>query len=136
MLLFITCFIISITAIKIRTKWSPDDKSWQENTDFVNKILESNRPFTDEEFPPTAASIGKVGGDAAQERDIREEVKNAHWKRVSDIYSKDEMRLFPEPWAKTLRQGMLGDCSFLAVLGAIEARKGGVEDLFVTKEIN
>jgi len=55
------------------------------------------------------------------------------------MFSKDELQLFSEecksPFS-TIVQGKLGHCYYIATLVALDSRRGALENLFVTNEVN
>jgi len=59
------------------------------------------------------------------------------WKRLSEIYPADAIKLFANKEIfSSAEQGQLGDCYFIAAMIMFDSRPGALEDLFVTDVVN
>eukprot|EP00931_Biecheleriopsis_adriatica_P021725 TRINITY_DN14128_c0_g3_i2.p1 TRINITY_DN14128_c0_g3~~TRINITY_DN14128_c0_g3_i2.p1 ORF type:complete len:631 (+),score=113.70 TRINITY_DN14128_c0_g3_i2:38-1894(+) len=100
--------------------------------------------FTDEEFPPAASSLGKVGGDSANAKSGKSEAEIA-WVRAMHFSRKPgakpshpslndtNMCLFEgKIEAQDILQGALGDCWLLAAMATMAEHEGLINSVFKT----
>eukprot|EP00955_Chlamydomonas_euryale_P116245 366406-Chlamydomonas_euryale.AAC.8 len=92
-------------------------------------------PYTDKKFPPTAASIGPLGGKSLQQ--VGAEVE---WRRVGDICQRsgqDGAQLFAgEIEAADIAQGQVGNCWLMSALACLAQVEGAIQQVFYTREYN
>ncbi|CAE8721043.1 unnamed protein product, partial [Polarella glacialis] len=104
--------------------------------------------FTDEEFPPNERSLGKVGGDSANDKSGKDKAQIT-WVRAMDFSRSDgakpshptifdtNMCLFQgKIEAKDILQGALGDCWLLAAMATLAEHEGSINRLFTNCEVD
>jgi len=106
--------------------------------------------FTDKDFPPELASLGEVGGDAANQEAGKSDW-NVTWVRAADFDKPDvrsaaqkrphlhntDMCLFQGRIEATdILQGALGDCWLLAAMATLSEHEGAISSLFQTPEVD
>jgi hypothetical protein len=85
-------------------------------------VIQAGKEFTDNVFPPTAASIGNVG-------------QGLSWERAGKIFNGKQV-LFNQLAVDDIIQGELGSCYFLAAASALAEVPYRVEKLFLTGDAN
>ena len=98
----------------------------------VEAIIARGEKWTDEDFYPSFESLYEQGND--YERSQKDKFTKLEWKRASEIY--ENPVVFDDITPGDIKQGMLGDCYFLAVLSAMAEFPERIQALFVTKEVN
>jgi hypothetical protein len=58
------------------------------------------------------------------------------WKRASDVYPMESLKIFSGITPTDIVQGFCGDCYFLSSISSLAEYPERVEDIFLTKEIN
>ena len=94
----------------------------------LKQLKQQGKVFEDQHFPPTKSSL--VG----QERYPRSWL-NIKWRRISEVMPNAEIfvgNVIPND----IKQGMLGDCYFLAGLAALAERKDRIFNLFLMHDKN
>jgi len=105
--------------------------------------------FTDPDFLPDEASLGEVGGDAAN-MEAGKSAWQVIWVRAMDFSKPDvniraahphlhnsDMCLFEgKIEAKDILQGALGDCWLLAAMATLSEHEGAISSLFQTPEVD
>jgi hypothetical protein len=89
--------------------------------------------YTDQEFPPTKASLGSVKTN-----------KTVEWKRASEITfinSKNETKKLTKLFENGMDpsdvcQGALGNCWLLSALASLSNKPSTIENAFITREFN
>lgn len=92
--------------------------------------------YNDKQFPPNEKSLGKIGGDTANETSGRSKAE-VEWRRANELSQHGRMQLFGETVdSNDICQGALGNCWLLAALACLAEHKGGINSMFVSKERN
>ena len=94
----------------------------------LEQLKEQGRIFEDQHFPPAKASL--VGAEKYPKSWL-----GIKWKRISEMMPNAEIfvgKVVPND----IKQGMLGDCYFLAGLAALAERKDRIFNLFLAHEKN
>jgi calpain-15 len=93
--------------------------------------------FTDHEFPPTMESILGTSRDSSKMDDINRFCNE--WTRASDFPSADDYapEIFREGISPNdIKQGMLGDCYFVAALASLAEWPHRIERIFASTRAN
>lgn len=89
--------------------------------------------FTDKEFPPEASSLGDLVGDTAS--GVMFQGGKVEWIRAPDLQGKEKVGLFNNSVnSRSIMQGQLGNCWLVAAMAALAEHKGGIYQLFLTKQ--
>ena len=112
-------------------------------TNFANKSVfdvrsgeddpPANGLYVDERFPATLTSLIKHWNMA----DIVSQVewKDFRWRRLSESFPRERLKIFDSVDPSDIHQGKLGDCYFLSTLSAIAEHPSRIEQLFLSSEI-
>lgn len=111
----------------------------------------------DRRFPPCAASLGNIGGDTADLNAMKTKIDDTIWVRASKFsqapstrstvgkmltsvagsLSNSDMVLYKDGIeASDILQGALGDCWLMAAMACMAEVRGGIDNLFITKEFD
>lgn len=86
--------------------------------------------YNDRYFPPNSKSLGKVGGDDANQSSGKTKSDIA-WVRASEFSKSGTMQLFGEKVnPMDICQGALGDCWLLAAMACMAEHPGAIQALF------
>lgn len=92
---------------------TPDTPAWREAREFVQNIIDAGQPFTDSDFPPEMSSLWKE----MDEPETKKRFENFRWSRASELFNNPVVFDGIDP--SDIKQGLVGDCYFLAILSAL-----------------
>jgi calpain-15 len=120
---------------------------WDKNAalEKLNKIIADcdGKPYVDQDFPASMESLINAKNKASnnEQDDIDCEWDDIVWKRPNDLEDLNKgqelIKLFEgkiEP--SDIKQGSIGNCYFLSVLGALAEFEDRIRQLFVNTEAN
>jgi len=91
---------------------------------------------TDKSFPPDSTSLGKVGGDSANQEAGKSD-SQVTWLRASTMAAPSKIKLFgAKVNPRQVCQGTLGDCWLIAAMACVAEHDGAIHSIFQTKEYN
>ena len=109
----------------------------QEHKQMTDKLSRQGQVFEDYEFPPTLNTIQGTSKDPSKIDDIARFCD--HWRRATDFPSAttNVPQLFKDGIdPNDIKQGMLGDCYFVAALATLAEWPERVKKIFVTSKTN
>ena len=114
-------------------------QSKEAQEELIKKLKEANEMFTDTDFPAKHKSIQGTSKDLSRMDDIKR--FSSEWKRARDFSSAKVSGNEPELFKggidpNDIKQGMLGDCYFVASLATLAEWPDRVKRIFVSDATN
>jgi calpain-15 len=93
--------------------------------------------FVDQQFKPKLDTIFCLSHAKFSLEKRQKWVKRIEWRRIQDIYPKNEIRIVEDVQLADVEQGDIGDCYFMSALSSLASQQPNeIAKLFITSEYN